>query len=87
MLYGQLRKNLGEVFHDLARQKESRILDRFDFFIHSVLYPFFELANKTAEQVYNKRAVAERRVGTDRGVLRGGVMWRKWTGTRDIIKM
>ncbi len=26
MLYGQLRKNLGEVFHDLARQKESRIV-------------------------------------------------------------
>ena len=26
MLYGQLRKNLGEVFHDLARQKESRVL-------------------------------------------------------------
>jgi putative transposase len=27
MLYGQLRKNLGEVFHDLARQKESRIVE------------------------------------------------------------
>ena len=27
MLYGQLRKNLGEVFHDLARQKESRVLE------------------------------------------------------------
>ena len=26
-LYGHLRKNLGEVFHDLARQKESRILE------------------------------------------------------------
>ena len=26
MFYGQLRKNLGEVFHDLARQKESRVL-------------------------------------------------------------
>jgi putative transposase len=26
MLYGQLRKNLGDVFHDLARQKESRVL-------------------------------------------------------------
>jgi len=27
VLYGQLRKNLGEVFHDLARQKESRIVE------------------------------------------------------------
>ncbi len=27
MLYGQLRKNLGEVLHDLARQKESRVLE------------------------------------------------------------
>ena len=27
MLYGQLRKNLGEVFHDLARQKEIRVLE------------------------------------------------------------
>ena len=27
MLYGQLRKNLGEVFPDLARQKESRVLE------------------------------------------------------------
>ena len=27
MLYGQLRKNLGDVFHDLARQKESRIVE------------------------------------------------------------
>lgn len=26
-LYGQLRKHLGEVFHDLARQKESKILE------------------------------------------------------------
>jgi putative transposase len=26
MLYGQLRWNLGEVFHDLARQKENRVL-------------------------------------------------------------
>ena len=26
MLYGQLRKELGEVFHELARQEESRIL-------------------------------------------------------------
>jgi len=26
-LAGQLRKNLGEVFHDLARQKESRVLE------------------------------------------------------------
>ena len=27
LLYGQLRKNLGEVLHDLARQKESRVLE------------------------------------------------------------
>ncbi|MGD9947901.1 MAG: IS200/IS605 family transposase [Desulfobulbus sp.] len=27
MFYGQLRKNLGDVFHDLARQKESRIVE------------------------------------------------------------
>jgi putative transposase len=27
MLYGQLRKNLGDVFHELARQKESRVLE------------------------------------------------------------
>ena len=27
MLYGQLRKNLGEVFHELARQKESQVLE------------------------------------------------------------
>ena len=27
MLYGQLRKNLGEVFRDLARQKESRVVE------------------------------------------------------------
>jgi len=27
MLFGQLRKNLGDVFHDLARQKESRIVE------------------------------------------------------------
>ena len=27
MLYGQLRKSLGEIFHDLARQKESRIVE------------------------------------------------------------
>ena len=27
MLYGQLRKNLGDMFHDLARQKESRVLE------------------------------------------------------------
>jgi putative transposase len=27
MLYGQLRKNLGDVFHDLARQKESWVLE------------------------------------------------------------
>ena len=27
MLYGQLRKNLGDVLHDLARQKESRVLE------------------------------------------------------------
>jgi putative transposase len=27
MLYGQLRKNLGEVFHELARQKECKILE------------------------------------------------------------
>ena len=27
MLYGQHRKNLGEVFHALARQKESRIVE------------------------------------------------------------
>ena len=27
MLYGQLRKNLGDVFHDLARQKESLVLE------------------------------------------------------------
>ena len=26
-LFGQLRKHLGEVFHDLARQKESKILE------------------------------------------------------------
>ena len=26
-LFGQLRKYLGEVFHDLARQKESKILE------------------------------------------------------------
>ena len=27
VLYGQLRKNLGEVFHELARQKESKVLE------------------------------------------------------------
>ena len=27
MLYGQLRKNLGEVLHELARQKECKILE------------------------------------------------------------
>ncbi|MFO7607534.1 MAG: IS200/IS605 family transposase [Desulfurivibrionaceae bacterium] len=27
ILYGQLRKNLGDVFHELARQKESQILE------------------------------------------------------------
>jgi putative transposase len=27
MFCGQLRKNLGDVFHDLARQKESRVLE------------------------------------------------------------
>ena len=27
MLYGQLRKNMGEMFHELARQKESRVLE------------------------------------------------------------
>ena len=27
VLYGQLRTNLGEVFHELARQKESKILE------------------------------------------------------------
>ena len=27
MLYGQLRKDIGDVFHDLARQKESRVLE------------------------------------------------------------
>ena len=27
LLYGQLRKNLGEVFHELARQKESKVLE------------------------------------------------------------
>ena len=27
MLYGQLRKNLGDVFRNLARQKESRVLE------------------------------------------------------------
>jgi putative transposase len=27
MLYGQRKKNLGEVFHDLAGQKESRIVE------------------------------------------------------------
>ena len=26
-MYGQLRKNLGEVFHDLARQKQSKVLE------------------------------------------------------------
>jgi putative transposase len=27
MLYGQLRKNPGEIFHELARQKESKVLE------------------------------------------------------------
>ena len=27
VLYGQLRKNLGEVFHELARQRESKVLE------------------------------------------------------------
>ncbi len=27
VLYGELRKNLGDVFHELARQKESRVLE------------------------------------------------------------
>jgi len=27
VLYGQLRKYLGEVLHELARQKESKVLD------------------------------------------------------------
>jgi putative transposase len=27
ILFGQLRKHLGDVFHDLARQKESKILE------------------------------------------------------------
>ena len=27
MLYGQLRINLGEVFHELARQKECKVLE------------------------------------------------------------
>ncbi len=27
VLYDQLRKNLGEVFHELARQKESKVLE------------------------------------------------------------
>jgi putative transposase len=27
LLYGQLRKNLGDVLHNLARQKESRVLE------------------------------------------------------------
>ena len=27
MLYGQLRQNLGEVLHELARQKESRVVE------------------------------------------------------------
>ena len=27
VLYGQLRKHLGDVLHDLARQKESKILE------------------------------------------------------------
>jgi len=27
LLYGQLRQNLGEVFHELARQKESKVLE------------------------------------------------------------
>ena len=27
LLYGQLRKNLGEVLHELARQKESQVLE------------------------------------------------------------
>ncbi len=27
VLYGKLRKNLGEVSHDLARQKESKVLE------------------------------------------------------------
>jgi putative transposase len=27
VLYGELRKNLGEVFHELARQKESKVLE------------------------------------------------------------
>jgi putative transposase len=27
VLYGQLRKDLGEVFHELARQKQSKVLE------------------------------------------------------------
>ena len=27
VLYGQLRKNLGEVFHELARQKQYKVLE------------------------------------------------------------
>ena len=27
ILYGQLRKNLGEIFHELAQQKESKVLE------------------------------------------------------------
>ncbi len=27
VLFGQLRKHIGEVFHDLARQKQSKILE------------------------------------------------------------
>ena len=27
MLYGQLRQGLGDVFHELGRQKESRVLE------------------------------------------------------------
>ena len=43
MLYGQLRKNLGDVLHDLARQKESRVLE-------GHLQPDHVLALKNDEQ-------------------------------------
>ncbi len=64
-MYDQLRKNMGEVFHDLARQKESKIVEGHLHIDH--VHMMISMPPKySVAQVLDKKKKARRATGIDK---------------------
>jgi len=79
-LFGNLRKNLGEIFHDLARQKECRIVE--GHLMPDHVHMCIEIPPKHAVSsiigfIKGKSAIAVARLGGKERNLNGEHFWAK----------